>query len=224
MTFRLQKKHLTIVSSKKINTLRIKKLFVLSVIFIVIILSVKAIYDRKIKVTVADTHPVSVLQDFLDPNPYSRPQTKLSKVEGIVIHYVANPGTSASANRDYFNEISDRYASSHFIIGLDGEIVQCIPLDEIAYASNDRNDNTISIECCHPDSTGKFNKATYNSLIKLTAWLCGKYDVPKKNIIRHYDVNGKKCPLYYVEHENKWKKLKDDVFDYIKDNAVSDEN
>ncbi|MBE5929211.1 MAG: N-acetylmuramoyl-L-alanine amidase [Lachnospiraceae bacterium] len=224
MISRLQRKHLTIVSNKKFNTLRIRKLIILSVFFIFFILLVKAIYDSKIKVTVADTYPVPVLQDFLDPNPYSRPQTKLVKVEGIVIHYVANPGTTASANRDYFNKISDRYASSHFIVGLDGEIVQCIPLDEIAYASNDRNDNTIAIECCHPDSSGKFNKATYNSLIRLTAWLCGKYDVPKKNIIRHYDVNGKMCPLYYVKHEKKWNKLKDDVFDYIRENAISDDD
>ena len=28
-------------------------------------------------------------------------------------------------------------------------------------ASNDRNGDTISIECCHPDDTGAFNTVTY---------------------------------------------------------------
>ncbi len=62
-----------------------------------------------------------------------------------------------------------------FVVGLEGEIVQCIPCNEIAYASNDRNSDTISIECCHPDATGKFNQETKDTLIHLTAWLTGRY-------------------------------------------------
>ena len=32
-------------------------------------------------------------------------------------------------------------------------------------------DSTISIETCHPDETGKYTEATYDSLVKLTAAL-----------------------------------------------------
>lgn len=113
--------------------------------------------------------------DLLTINEYSRPGVSLDSINGIVIHYTANPGSTAKQNRDYFEGLKDcknTKASSHFIVGLDGEIVQCIPSSEISYASNDRNDDTISIECCHPDSTGKFNKKTYKSLVHLTAWLC----------------------------------------------------
>ena len=81
------------------------------------------------------------------------------------------------ANRDYFEGLKDAHttkASSHFIVGLDGEVVQCIPTTEIAYASNNRNADTISIECCHPDDTGAFNTATYQSMVQLTAWLCNR--------------------------------------------------
>ena len=39
-------------------------------------------------------------------------------------------------------------------------------------------------------------------------------------MIRHYDVTGKKCPLYYVEHEDEWKKFKEDVDAYIEKNGV----
>lgn len=159
-----------------------------------------------------------LIEDLIVPNEYSRPQKPLKKVNGIVIHYTANPGTDAKANRDYFNGLSlsgATYASSHFIIGLDGTVIQCIPLDEIAYASNDRNDDTISIECCHEKKNGKFTDATYNSLVRLTAWLCSEYDISKENIIRHYDVTGKLCPKYYVKHEDKWAQFKDDVTEYI---------
>lgn len=156
---------------------------------------------------------------LIQPNTYSRPQTQLEKVNGIVIHYVGNPGTTAVANRNYFNELGKThttYASSHFVVGLEGEVIQCIPLKEIAYASNDRNNDTISIEVCHPDATGKFNDKTYDSLIELVAWLVTKYDLSKDDIIRHYDVTGKLCPLYYVKHEDAWEKLKNDVITYIK--------
>ncbi len=159
----------------------------------------------------------SLIEDFLTPNEYSRPGKPLKKVKGIVVHYTANPGTDAKANRDYFEGLSvsgSTYASSHFIIGLDGTIIQCIPLDEIAYASNDRNDDTISIECCHVKKNGKFTYETYNSLVRLTAWLCGEYDISEKGIIRHYDVTGKLCPKYYVKHEDKWSQFKEDVKNY----------
>ena len=34
---------------------------------------------------------------------------------------------------------------------------------------------------------------------------------PEKDIIRHYDVTGKLCPKYYVEHPDAWEKLKKDA-------------
>ncbi|WMJ86162.1 peptidoglycan recognition protein family protein [Anaerocolumna sp. MB42-C2] len=160
---------------------------------------------------------------LLTPNEYSRPQTPLNKVNNVVIHYTANPGTGAESNRNYFENLrinKTTSASSHFVIGLKGEIIQCIPLNEISFASNNRNNDTISIECCHPDETGKFNDKTYQSLIALVSWLCCQYNLDKDDIIRHYDVSGKLCPLYYVEHEDAWEKLKSDVMAYIDKNAV----
>ena len=85
--------------------------------------------------------------------------------------------------------------------------MQCIPCNEISYASNNRNSDTISIECCIEDETGKFNDSTYQSLIELTTWLMGRYDLSADDVIRHYDVTGKKCPLYFVEHEDAWEQF-----------------
>ena len=165
--------------------------------------------------------PIS--ENLLPINEYSRPGTPLTKVKGVVIHYTGNPGTTASQNRSYFESLAETKttkASSHYIIGLSGEIIQCVPLDEIAYASNERNADTISIECCINNEAGKFNDKTYDALVQLTAWLVGEYDLKISDIIRHYDVTGKNCPKYFVEHESAWEDFKLDVEKYIDINGV----
>lgn len=151
---------------------------------------------------------------LLDVNPYSRPGIESNGITGIVIHYTANPGSTAQENRDYFNGLQysqETSASSNFVVGLGGEIIQCVPTWEVAYASNDRNYDTVSIEVCHPDETGKFTDETYRSLVQLTAWLCVKFDLTADDVIRHYDVTGKNCPKYFVEHEDAWENFKENV-------------
>lgn len=160
--------------------------------------------------------PDYVRKNFLTVNEYSRPGTYLKKINGVVIHYVGNPRSTAAANRNYFQGLSDGKsgvsASSHFIVGLEGEVVQCVPLTEIAYASNHRNSDTVSIEVCHPDAEGKFNDATYQRLVELSGWLCATFDLdPSADVIRHYDVTGKLCPLYYVNHPEAWDALRNDI-------------
>lgn len=158
--------------------------------------------------------PEWVQEAYLTPNSYSRPMKPLKKVNNIVIHYVANPGTSAQNNRNYFENLKSTHltkASSHYIVGLDGEVLQCIPLTEISYCSNNRNGDTVAIEVCHPDETGKFKEETYRSVVRLTAWLCQYYGLSGDDVIRHYDVTGKICPKYFVEHEDAWAQFKQDV-------------
>ena len=161
--------------------------------------------------------PDNVTISLLTPNPYSRPQTPLEEVKGIVVHYVANPCTTAKENRNYFEQLKNQTGedttsvSSHFVIGLEGEIVQCVPMYEVAYASNNRNSDTISIECCHPDESGKFYDSTYQSLVGLCAYLCSEFDLNPEDVIRHYDVTGKICPKYFVDHPEEWETFHEDV-------------
>ena len=160
--------------------------------------------------------PDYVEPDLLPVNPYSRPGTYLREINGVVIHYVGNPGSTARGNRNYFANLASgtegTYASSHFIVGLDGEVIQCVPLTEIAYCSNSRNSDTISIEVCHPDDSGKFSDVTYSRAVELTAWLCDTFGLnPAREVIRHYDVTGKECPRYYVRNPEAWEGYKADV-------------
>ncbi|MCI5826954.1 MAG: N-acetylmuramoyl-L-alanine amidase [Lachnospiraceae bacterium] len=168
------------------------------------------------EVTEMERPPLDV--QLLTVNEYSRPGIPLEQVNGLVIHYTANPGTSAKDNRDYFEGLKNSHvtkASSHFIIGLDGEIVQCIPCNEWAYASNERNEDTISIECCIPDESGEFTRQTYDSLVELVSWLCFRYSLTEEDLLRHYDITGKNCPKYYVEHEDAWNTFREDVKIYM---------
>ena len=101
---------------------------------------------------------------LLTPNEYSRPQLPLNGADYIAIHYTANPGATAQNNRDYFENLSishDAKVSSHFVVGLEGEVIQCIPTSE--------------------------------------------------QVIRHYDVTGKECPKYYVDHPDAWEQMKADI-------------
>lgn len=183
--------------------------------------------DSPVTLSEVDENRPELDVELLAVNPYSRPGTALEKVNGIVIHYTANPGATAIANRNYFENLKDTHttkASSHFVVGLEGEIVQCIPTAEIAYASNDRNSDTISIECCYKNEDGSFEQATYDSVIRLTAWLCEKFGLTSEDVIRHYDVTGKLCPLYYVEHEDAWTQFKKDVDIYLQVYKTGDEN
>lgn len=59
---------------------------------------------------------------------------------------------------------------------------------------------------------GSFTQETYDSLMELLKWLSDVYDLKEEDILRHYDSNGKLCPIYYVEHEEAWEQLKNDVF------------
>lgn len=181
-------------------------------------------YERPYTVNLKEIEmPSWIEQDFIRKNLFSRPDVTLKRVDNIVIHYVANKGSSAAANRSYFDNLADQdpqqsgtVGGSHFIVGLEGEILQIIPISEVTYAAAPRNFDTLSIEVCHPDDTGEFNPKTYASLVRLTAWLCEELELSSKDLIRHHDVSGKNCPKYYVENEDAWKQFKKDVKEAMK--------
>ena len=144
------------------------------------------------------------------PVENARPGEKLVAVNGIVIHYVGEPGASASEIRENFAK-PEANVSSHFVIGLDGEVIQCLPLDEQAIASGERNADTISIEVCHTSTDGLFNAKSYNALTDLCAWLLKTANLSVNNCYRHYDMTGADCPPHYVTNTDDWETLKSDI-------------
>jgi N-acetyl-anhydromuramyl-L-alanine amidase AmpD len=168
---------------------------------------------------------MNINKQLINISNYNRPGTKRKNTIAVACHYIGNPGTSAQNNRDYFEslrtvgpqkeargEIATK-ASCHFLIGLDGEIIQLIPEDEISWCTNSANSYTISIEACHPNADGVFNQKTYNAYVELCADLCTRWvlDPLHGGLIRHYDVTGKVCPKWFVEAPQEWQKFKEAV-------------
>ena len=192
------------------------KRFFKFILFVVILVVGWHVYQNEIipreKVFELAATPIPdwIDQQIIKVDGDSRRGVYLEGIRDIVIHYVGNPGSTAQQNRDYYANPSSE-VSSHFVIGLKGEIIQCIPLHEKSSASNHRNKDTISIEVCHPDESGKFTDASYQSLVKLTTWLIDVCDLNSNDVIRHYDITGKQCPLFFVTHEDAWKQFLKDV-------------
>ena len=172
---------------------------------------------------------MNIKQNLITTNQYSRPNTKLKLVKGVVVHWVANTRSTAQANRNYFESLKAGkrdakgnfiYASAHYIIGLEGEVIQCVPDGEMCYHvgatsyKTDRlgiypNDCTIGIECCHVDDNGTMSAATLESLKELVKTLCIKYQLdPMHDIYLHYDVTGKLCHKYFVNNPKAWTDFK----------------
>ncbi len=173
--------------------------------------------SKNVKIAKETEIPEWIDIELIHKHSTARTGRYLSDIKNIVIHYVGNPGTSAINNRNYFDK-STTSVSSHFVVGLEGEIIQCVPIYERSAASNNRNKDSISIEVCHPDETGKFNDETYQALIKLVSWLCDKFSLDESDVIRHYDITEKICPKFYVENEDAWETLKRNVKESLDEN------
>ncbi len=159
---------------------------------------------------------MNISKQFLTISNYNRPGTRRERTIAVACHYIGNPGTGAQANRNYFENLRITHttkASCHYIIGPNGEIIQLIPEEEISWCTNQANSYTISIEACHPDATGKFTDATYQSYVALAADICKRWglDPQAGGLIRHYDVTGKVCPKWWVDHPDAWEQFKADV-------------
>ena len=178
------------------------------------------------------------IQDALiTVNSYSRPGKKLVGVSAIVIHWVANTGSTAQQNRNFFESRKGGklgYGSGHYIIGNDGEVLLCIPEDEVSYncgskiytnyatykfgekATSSRsspNYYTIAVELCHINSEGEFSDECLEACMSLVAQLCKQYKLNAyQDIITHQMVVGwKQCPRWFVEHPDEFEYFRSQV-------------
>lgn len=177
---------------------------------------------------------MNISKQYLTISNYNRPGTKRKSTIAVACHYIGNPGTSAQRNREYFESLKTvgpikeakgekaTKASAHYIIGLEGEIIQMIPEDEISWCTNSANSYTISIEACHPDATGKFTDETYMSYVELCADICKRWGLDPEHggLIRHYDVTKKVCPKWFVDNMANWERFISDVTAKIKPEYV----
>ena len=145
----------------------------------------------------------------------------LSNIKYIVLHYTANDGDTAMSNAKYFASGS-RGASAHYFVD-SKNIVQSVKDNFVAWAvgGNKYNDvaktgggkfygkctnsNSLSIEICDDIKNNAIypTEATINNVVELVRTLMKKYNINISNVIRHFDVTGKKCHMYWCGDSQK---------------------
>lgn len=174
-------------------------------------------------------------EQLLQKGPYTRSGQALPIITGIVWHWLGNAGTSTRANADWMDSIRDtgpRYASYHYIIDVDGSIMQLIPDDEVAWHAgpSDRtlpatrqllgglpNWRTLGVSFCHKTWTGELTDKQFASAVALGTELCERYRLdPMRRMLRHYDCTLKVCPRAWVDSPGDWdafrRALNDEIF------------
>ncbi len=138
-----------------------------------------------------EEEPHSITPAYLDPSSQNRPGPCDSNgcwqgVQGIIIHRTASPTMDAMAIRNYFNTAPDgRFASSQFVLD-NAQILQLMPVGEVAYHTSGKNYTHLGIETCeHNWGTEAFSE-TYARLVWLTGHLMRAYGLTIAEVTGHY--------------------------------------
>lgn len=123
-----------------------------------------------------------------------------NKPRWIIVHGTAGGGAAQDVARCF--QSNDPPTSTHFVIGRDGHVVQCVAESDSAWGNGvvtrghdpwwtpklNPNFVTFSIEHCKPDTGNQsdLTQAQKEASFALIAHLCDKYNIPK----RPADANG----------------------------------
>jgi N-acetylmuramoyl-L-alanine amidase len=134
-----------------------------------------------------------IIRDYIDFGN-ARSGEKLKDVKFIVSHDTGNPGSSAYANRNYFDNFQPK-ASAHTFID-DKNILEIIPLDEKAFHvryevptddrlfEEDANDAAIGVELAYGGNIDFWE--AYKRYVWYHAYLVDKYNLdPFEDIVAH---------------------------------------
>lgn len=148
-----------------------------------------------------------------------------SSIKYIIFHYTAVDGDSDEGNSRYFQS-QNRQVSAHYFVD-DDSVTQSVPENYIAWSVGGSkwsdcpqtgggkfygiasNSNSISIEMCDTlkDGTHNVSEKTLKNASDLCRELMKKYNIDISHVIRHFDVNGKHCPAYFMD-DVKWGEFK----------------
>ena len=125
------------------------------------------------------------------PMSNKRPGAK-RQIKYIVIHNTANEESTAKNERDYLVNPNNTSSTSFNIVVDDQEMIEAIPVTEIAFHAGDSEGNQkgIGIELCE---SGDFEKTKANAA-KLVAYLMKTYNISLSEVRTHHDFSGKDCP------------------------------
>ena len=142
-----------------------------------------------------------------------------SKILYLIIHFTANDGDSDESNAKFFKNNLPK-SSAHYFVD-DDSVTQSVPDNYVAYAVGGgkwadcgktgggtmykkiTNTNSISVEMCDTIKNGKndVSAKTLENTIALCKVLMKKYNIDINHVYRHFDVNGKHCPVYFMNNK-----------------------
>lgn len=180
-------------------------------------------------------------------NKFSTAHTSYKKnrcIDYIVIHYTAGVTSktgSAINTANYYpnsqNVSADFTVDDSTIVQYNGDIKNryCWHCGGNKYSTKGgnlygkcTNANSIGVEICSANSTGKmqaandksysFTEAAVNKAAELVKFLMKEYKISAERVVRHYDVTGKLCPGvsgWNAESgfEDEWNKFKARIFE-----------
>ncbi len=145
---------------------------------------------------------MNIKKYYLTKSLNTRRMEKIDRVDKILITSSKYNGFTALKNRNVIEmgKYKDEHEfSCHYIVGLNGEIINIIPEDELSLASRGIDDeNTISIMLC-VDKNGEYTKEELFSFKRLLNRLINKYKVAEKNVLMEKDVNNSRRPKGIVD-------------------------
>lgn len=149
-------------------------------------------------------------------------ERSLSAIKYIVLHYTSNKGDTARNNAVYYANGNTRNAGAHYFVDEGDIIYKSVPLKRTAWAVGGSlwtdikktgggklykkvcNGNSLSIEMCN---SRERNPKVEENTLWLIRFLMKKYGIPKSNVVRHFDVTGKHCPVTLLDNRQ-WEKFK----------------
>lgn len=134
------------------------------------------------------------------------------QISQIVIHITAGQADYKKTVQ-YFQNPTNKgapcYVSAHYVVGQDGDIIQMVRHNDIAFHASAANGRSIGIEHTarppkawgHNDPGLPPTESQYRSSARLVRWLCRRYELPLERgfIVGHAEADPKTshedCPI-----------------------------
>jgi N-acetyl-anhydromuramyl-L-alanine amidase AmpD len=137
----------------------------------------------------ASEYPGASRFEPANPGNY-RHVTGTRTIDRIVIH-ITDGGSKISGTIGWFKDPKAK-ASSHYIVGRDGEVVQMVHHNDVAWHASSANGDSIGIEHNANSETGLLpTEAQYCASAKLVSWLCGQFNLPmdRDHVLGHSEAD-----------------------------------
>ena len=167
---------------------------------------------------------LNVIDTFVNNNKnnFREANRGVNDIKYVVVHYTANPSSTAAANAQYYQSGNTGGVSAHYFVDEFGiwrgvrekDIAgHCGKWSNTTYLTDCRNDNSIGVELCCKSMSGMkasqltgyeddlyIENQTISNAVTLIKDIMHRYGIKIDHVIRHYDVHSgrKMCPRPFI--------------------------